>query len=99
MSDIVKVLRVAADRIEAERVEIADEVARLEAEIERVAKERDTAIREIGPAFAEIERLREEMRRYLPALEALEVISGPVEWYTGGVATLEGYRAALKEQP
>jgi len=53
MSDIVTVLRVAADRIEAERAEIADEV-------ERLKQERDAAIREIGPAFAEIERLKQE---------------------------------------
>ena len=46
-----------------------------------------------------IDRIQDEMRRYLPILEALEAKPSSWEWFTDGtgIATLNGYRAALKE--
>jgi hypothetical protein len=46
-------------------------------------------------------RLRSEMKRYLPVLEAMESNHSGWEWYTAGtgIATLNGYRAALEPKP
>ena len=46
-----------------------------------------------------IKKHKDEMRRYLPILEALEAKPSSWEWFTDGtgIATLNGYREALKE--
>ena len=52
---------------------------------------------EVARLTARVAELEREMRMHLPILNALERNTSTWEWYTDGtgVATLNGYRAAL----
>jgi chromosome segregation ATPase len=109
MNDAPEMIGIRLDDMTLERkvIDRNNEILRLREEIERlngmwsdsmVSREEIRAERE--EFRAEVERLKREMRRYLPVLDALEASHSAWQWYTDGtgIATLNGYRAALKEQ-
>ena len=81
------------------REDVDELIDRGETRIYNTLTDAKSIIAHIDEQQRKIERMRDEMRRYLPILEALEAKPSSWEWFTDGtgIATLNGYRAALKE--